>query len=394
MRIPWIRIAISLAVGLGLVWVVLGQVDLAQTRDALTGARPERLAFGFVLLTAAYALRAGRWLLWDRSASFAESARAILVGFMGNNVLPARLGEILRADWLARQGRTPHGRTSVLASIAVERIFDGLSIGALALVGLAITPVGRVFAMPLLFLGLAFGVLAVLIAVPRWWERRARTTLDRLHDRFPGHLSSFAQEKANYLIDGLVRLKGPGQILPALGLSYAIWIIEVVSYWWIATAITPMSLGVCLLLVAVTNFASLFPITVGGIGVIEGAASAFLVSMGLELHDAVAIVVTQHTMQFALTTVGGAYVFLRYAGRRHPAASEQVTATPAADFVATTRKDLAQLRELPRSRRASGQSGSCRFQWSFPPTTNSGGCRRRCSKRSGGAAPISPPTRF
>jgi uncharacterized membrane protein YbhN (UPF0104 family) len=149
------------------------------------------------MLVAAYAVRAARWLLWDPTSSYAESAKAILVGFMGNNVLPARLGELLRADWTAGRSDAAFARTSILASIGAERVFDGLSISLLALGGLAIASVDPAFEKPLVLLAGAFGCLAGLTTLSVLYQARIRQLLERINSLFPGHLTTFERFKCS-----------------------------------------------------------------------------------------------------------------------------------------------------------------------------------------------------
>src|SRR2546425_5174416 len=102
-------------------YALLGHFDLQQTMASVRQARPSLLMLGVILMVAGYLLRGARWRIWERRLSYRDSLRLILIGFMGNNLLPARLGEILRAHCAAATTGDNRGRTATLASIAAER---------------------------------------------------------------------------------------------------------------------------------------------------------------------------------------------------------------------------------------------------------------------------------
>ena len=112
----WLQFAISLAVGGLVLRAVLRQFDFSQMSSALRQAHPSLLLLGLALMIAAYLLRGARWRIWESSLSYWDSLRLILIGFMGNNVFPARLGEILRAHCALGQDAQrlrPHVRPGV-----------------------------------------------------------------------------------------------------------------------------------------------------------------------------------------------------------------------------------------------------------------------------------------
>jgi uncharacterized protein (TIRG00374 family) len=133
----------SLAVGGLILYVLLRHFDLRQTMVSVHQAHPGLLLLGVALMVAAYLVRGARWQIWERSLSYWDSLRLILIGFMGNNVLPSRLGEILRAHCAAAKTSDDRGRTAALASIAAERILDGFILSVFGVVGLALVPVDR-----------------------------------------------------------------------------------------------------------------------------------------------------------------------------------------------------------------------------------------------------------
>jgi uncharacterized membrane protein YbhN (UPF0104 family) len=112
---------------------------------------------------------------------------------MGNNLLPARLGEVLRAHCTSAKTGEDRGRTTALASIATERILDGSMLAILGLVGIALVPIdprlrGGLLAVSLGFVGIALGLLFGLRS-----DEGLRSIIERASRRFPGHLPAYAR---------------------------------------------------------------------------------------------------------------------------------------------------------------------------------------------------------
>ena len=109
--------AISLALAVLILYALFKHFDLHRTAESLRKAHPGPLLIGIPLMMAADLLRGWRWRIWQRNLSYWNSLRVIQIGFMGNNILPARLGEILRAHCAAAKARNGWGRTAALSSI-------------------------------------------------------------------------------------------------------------------------------------------------------------------------------------------------------------------------------------------------------------------------------------
>src|SRR5689334_4088194 len=116
----------SLALGGLILSAVFWRFNPRQTMTAVRQAHPNMVVMGLMLMAVGYLIRGARWIIWERSLSYWDSLRLILIGFMGNNILPARLGEILRAHCTAPMTSEERGRTTALASITCERILDGV----------------------------------------------------------------------------------------------------------------------------------------------------------------------------------------------------------------------------------------------------------------------------
>ena len=313
--------AISLALAVLILYALLRHFDLRRTAQSLRHAHPTLLIMGITLMVAAYLLRGWRWRMWQERLSYWNSLRVILIGFMGNNILPARLGEILRAHCAAAKANGDWGRTAALSSIAAERILDGLVLGAFGLVAICVVHVDRRLEWGLFLASLTFAALTtglVLSVHHQEWIRRLVLAANR---KFPGRLTSFLREKASQLLDGIVPLGTLPRMLAAITTTAVIWSIETGVCYFIGLACwDDMRLHTALLFLVVVNFATLVPLTMGGIGTVEAAGPLYLISSGVRPHLALAMVVLQHAGQFIFTTVTGAILYLGGTFHRRPVA--------------------------------------------------------------------------
>jgi dolichyl-phosphate beta-glucosyltransferase len=344
------QFVMSLAFGGLVLYSLLWHFDLQQTMASVRQARPSLLMLGVTLMVVGYLVRGARWLIWERSLSYWDSLRLILIGFMGNNLLPARLGEILRAHCAAAKTAEDRGRTTALASIAAERVLDGLILGVLGLVGIVLVPVDRQLQWALFLVSLAFAGLASGLVIGIRFHERIRSWVAAANRKFPGHVTAFAREKAGHCLDGLLPLGTLPRIIGAITTTAIIWGIEIGFYYFVGLSVWGgMNVRTALLLLVVVNFASLIPFTMGGIGTIEAVAPVFLISSGISPYPALAMVLLQHAGQYSFTTITGGIVYLASGFYRislaHPKAAALHHPVPAipSSVIEQTRSSLGQL---------------------------------------------------
>src|SRR5713101_3842260 len=306
---------------------VLQRFDLRQTITSAQQARPSLLVLGVALMVVSYLLRGARWRIWERSLSYWDALRLILIGFMGNNVLPARLGEVLRAHCTAAKTCDNRGRTTALASITAERILDGLIVAVFSLVAITLVRVDRRLQWPLLLVSLVFTGLASGLVLCIRLHERIRFFVAAANRKFPGHVTAFAQEKTTHFLDGLLSLRMLRRMLGAVTTTAIIWGVEIGVCYFVGRAVwDALSVRKALLFLVVVNFASLVPFTMGGIGTIEAVAPFFLISSGIPPYPALAMVLLQHAGQYAFTTITGGILYFAGGFYRVPLAHSKTAA--------------------------------------------------------------------
>jgi uncharacterized protein (TIRG00374 family) len=334
----WIGIPISLFF---LVLAFRGQ-DPAEIRDAFARVDWRYLPLALILLYTGITIRAYRWhvlLRPVRDIPTREVFPILIVGYAANNVLPLRTGELVRA-WALEQ-RYGVRKTAALATIAVERLFDGLTM--LLFVGGAATVIGltaelqhvalvaaAVFAVALLGMG-------VLLSGGALRDRLLQLVLGPL----PDALATRVERMAESFLAGLGVLSRRQDLAVVALTSLAAWSFEASMYWTVArafgdplaTAITPAG---ALLTTAIGNLATLVPSGPGYVGTFEAGVllavnGALRIGRGLALSYAVLL----HVILWLPVTVWGSIEWWRIGivGRRHVTMADAVEdelASPAA----------------------------------------------------------------
>jgi len=306
-------------VTLGLLAWALHGVDARALFDHLRRANPWLMLATITLATCVFPIRALRWRLMLRDASGAPLPlgplwHATAIGFMANNLLPVRAGELARA-YAARQGAGGGVRfTTALASIAVERVFDGLTLVALFTLALlapsfprdatigSVQLAGLAKAGAALFAGiLVIGLLVVHRPAP-WIALLARVA----HAVLPARLADRVTHLAEGLVAGLDVLKSPGRLLGVVAWSLVLWLVNAAAFAGCFRAFgLPVPPEAALVLQGVVGFGVALPSSPAFVGVFEAAARGTLALYGVDATRAVSYAVAYHVGTFIPITLLG-----------------------------------------------------------------------------------------
>lgn len=242
----------------------------------------------------------------------------VAIGYMGNNVYPARAGEVLRAVILKRKEGV--AVSASLATIIVERIFDGVvmlafifvNLGELAeiggglVAGLSIQQIA--FWGSLLFLGaLAAFLLAAML--PSATQRLLSWFTARL---VPERFRARVLEVGNRFLGGLEALRSPFEVLMVFISSLVIWLLETGKYWFVMHAFNfEVSFFALMLMNGVVNLATTIPSAPGYIGTFDAPGIAILEAYGVPKEVATSYTFVLHIALWLPITLLGAYYLAR-----------------------------------------------------------------------------------
>jgi glycosyltransferase 2 family protein len=308
------RSGLGILISLLCIYLVLRGVDLGQTIQLLGGAQLPWLGLAVAAGIADLVFRALRWqclIAPIQPVPLRRLSGYMLVGYLANNVLPARLGELVRSHYLGdREGIS---LSATLGTVLVERVVDTVvlvGIGAAAILILNVR--GVVVSAILVGIALA-GLLVVALAVVLAAHRlpgagRVAEVLGR-KPRIKGMVLR--------LRDGLRVAALPRTIAYAGVLSIAAWGCTVIAMLAVGQALgIQLTVGEGALLAAGTNLATAIPSGPGYLGTFEYAGKTIAVAFGLPAARGLALALLIHVLTLLVTSVGGVVALIRLGWRR------------------------------------------------------------------------------
>jgi uncharacterized protein (TIRG00374 family) len=273
-----------------------------------------------LIATSTFVLRIFRWrilLRGDDGSALPPGAlwHAIAIGFMANNVLPFRAGEVLRSIAITRLTRTR--LTAALSSIAAERLFDGVALVLILTVGLLLSGLPADAAVKgvqvshiALIAGVTFTaglvVAGLVVAFPKPAERLIQKVVPfpKLADRLVGMIEG--------VVHGLSVVRSPTRVLAVLAWSVVIWLVNVSSFYVGFQAFgIPLNFAGAMLMQGILAFAITVPTAPGFVGVFEGAIKATLLLYGISDSVAVTYALVYHATTFVPITLLGAWSLMK-----------------------------------------------------------------------------------
>ena len=308
------RLWLGLAISVGFIALALRGQDLGQVRRALGEADYRFLPPALLLYFAGVWVRALRWralLSPVRRLPVRTLFPVVVIGYMANNILPWRIGEFVRG-YVLRE-REGIATSASLATIAVERICDGLTMLGFLLFASLFVPLddqlrGIAWGAATVFGLLLLALVAIVASDPlrgRLLALVARPLPAALAARLVGLVESF--------VGGLRILRSGRELLGVAALSILAWGLESAMYLTIAPAFgLPLGPPEALLTVAVANLATLIPSTPGYIGVFEtGVGIVVSGLLGYERALALSYAIVVHAALYFPITLWGLYYWTR-----------------------------------------------------------------------------------
>jgi uncharacterized membrane protein YbhN (UPF0104 family) len=334
------RITREVSLGAGTMLVVVALLLMTQYLDPdrvlaeMAGAAPEIVALSAVVYAVSWPLRGIRYRDILVSMGYRERwgflTGAIFISQTGNLVFPARAGDAVRAYVIKARRSIPY--PSGFASLAVERVFDLLTITLLAgvvMMGLAVTgsaeqlltaltgdtiggdaaSSGRTAVAVAAGVGLAaIGAVVAIVASARTDRNFVRAVIGRLS----------SDSYADYVAGVIERFVGDVQTVAADGPAFArvgvgsllIWTFDVITALIVFEAfgygLTPSLVGVGFFAVSVGNLAKVLPLTPGGVGLYEGAFTVIVASLTpVGVAAAIGVAIVDHAVKNVVTIIGG-----------------------------------------------------------------------------------------
>lgn len=308
------RFWLGLFISLILLLYVFYQTDPAKIGAALAQAQYGYLLPALTLYFIGVGVRAIRWHYLLRPVKTIPSGtlfRTVVIGYMANNVLPLRMGEIVRAYMLGAQEQV--SKTATLVTILVERVFDGLTMLTFIVAASFFLDLGgemntRVQIVSALFIAVILG-LAIAAGMPQRVERFAEFGLNRVP---AAALRERARKLMRAILEGLGVLRSPRDSLTVFALSLIIWLFECGMYVVVAIGFNiVLPFAVFLVATALANLVTIAPSTPGYVGVFDAPIVGVLKTFGIDQNLATSYTLVLHVALYLPVTLLGVYYLWR-----------------------------------------------------------------------------------
>lgn len=257
--------------------------------------------------SATYFLRAMRWRVLLNSQKRLSPAGvfwANMAGYLGNNILPARAGEIVRAAYVSRREGIPV--VFVLATGFTERLVD---LAALVVIGAASVLFAVTFSTSMQEAFKSFAIIAVIGVAFIFLLPFFQDWVLRIFHAFPflnSSLKKKLEELFLHFVDGVKVIWQPRHGLPFLFFTILIWFMDGMGMVILASSLNEtLSLAQSFLLIAALGISSALPSTPGYVGVYQFVAVTILLPFGIARESALALILLVQFLNLLVVSVWG-----------------------------------------------------------------------------------------
>ena len=302
------------------IWLAFRKIDYHQLWLGLTEANYIYVVPAIVITLFQYYLRSVRWgyiIEPVKKVSRSSLLSSIMIGYMANNILPARIGEFVRAYVLGK--RENISISSSFATVVIERIIDTFTVFVLMLVVfrfVSFPPERAALEKTLQKGGGIAAIVFLLILIMLFYFKNHKDIFKKLINKVVKPLSQKAAHKLTDFSDsfasGLSVLKRDKHIFMISGYSLVIWIMSAAPIYLILMAFGyVLPLSVSLFILVLLAFAVAIPSAPGFIGTFH-----YAVAMGLEIfsvpaEEALSVAIILHAINFFPVTMIGLYYLWR-----------------------------------------------------------------------------------
>jgi hypothetical protein len=307
------RVLLRATLGIGIsvlaLWILLRSVDIGAALEVVATASPAWVAAMVVMVLIDVGARGARWqvlLAPIKAIPYRRVLGYTYVGYLANNILPARLGELVRSRALG-EGEDL-STTTVLGTVVVERVVDTVIVVGLAALAVVVLSVRGVMTSAVLLGGAFVALLVVGLAIAMALHRLPGA------DRVTAYAARWPRlvELARRLREGLSVAARPRTLAGALALSAVAWTASILTFLAGGQAVgVELTLAQGALLSSGVALATIVPSGPGYLGTFELTAVGIASTFGVDRDSAFAMALLVHATILAVTSIGGAIAAVR-----------------------------------------------------------------------------------
>ena len=307
------KVAISILFTAVLLYLAFKKVNIRIVYDSLTQVRLLYVALSISFFFMSLLIRA---LLWKKILGgngrgiFYSLFTSIVIGQMGNNILPFRAGELLRVHSLSRREKI--GKTLCFSTVIVERLFDFVSLVILSLFVSCFIRIPVFVRGGLVIIGIATVVILSLLIYIANAPKTAASIINWLEKMLPFKIKKKLDTSFNQIVLGLTSLNSLKTTGLILVLSLTCWMLVCFSYFYCLKAYNlAFSWILPPFLLVLLNIGMLVPTLPGSLGVYQFFCVVVLTYFGIEKSVALGFSFVLQAVEFVPVTVLGLFYFSR-----------------------------------------------------------------------------------
>lgn len=287
-------------------YLSFNKVNYSVFVNSLRGLKIVPILLALVCLVFSYFIRAIRWkyILVDSNLKFSHLFSASMIGNMGNNIFPMRMGEVIRCYALGYQENMSKSR--ILASVLFERVIDGVTVLLFFLGCLFFTDVGGIFIDGAIILFTVFGSIFILLFIGKQHQESSFKFLSYLFYFLPQNIKDRSKNILNSFFSGLGIFHNRKYFMISILYSLLFWGLGILGNYFLLIStgkVIPLYLPVILISALVIGV--MIPSAPGFIGTYHYVVILVLVLYGWEKETAASVSIVLHGIQFIVPTIIG-----------------------------------------------------------------------------------------
>jgi uncharacterized protein (TIRG00374 family) len=313
----WVGLVISIV----FLYLALRGLQFDQVWQSLQTANYWWLIPGVIVYFMGVWVRAWRWhylLRPLKSISTRKMFPIVTIGYMGNNIYPARAGEVLRAVVLKKHEGIPISAS--LATVFIERVFDGVVMLGFVFLNLPELAkltgdsgfIGNIRTLSL-WGAAAFAAALIVFLLAAAFPLATENMLEKYIIRLlPLRFREKVLDITRRFLSGLESLRSPREALMVFFTTVIIWLFETGKYWFVMHAFPfQVSFFALMLMNGIVNLATTLPSAPGYVGTFDAPGIALLSAYGVPGEIAAGYTLVLHVALWVPITLLGMYYFAR-----------------------------------------------------------------------------------
>ncbi|MDR2709583.1 MAG: flippase-like domain-containing protein, partial [Elusimicrobiota bacterium] len=290
------KILLGCLISAFLIYLAFKDIDFPSFFSALADTKYHILIFAVICICLTYITRSLRYyfiILPIKKTRVFENFPYLVLGFFMNNVVPLRLGELVRAKITGE--RLGISRSAALATVVVERLLDIVAYVIFFFLIANVLPFPKIVKGSFIFCAVLFGLMLAVLFLISVHDKKSVVILSKLP--LPKKIKDFALSLIHKFIAGLLILKSKKDFLLAFLLSFLVWTFESTALLIVAWACgISLSLVDGIFVVIIIGISGIIPTAPGYIGAFELAGITSLGVLGVGENSAVACILIFHVL--------------------------------------------------------------------------------------------------